>query len=360
MQPQSQLLVDFNAMRDQNPTLRAVDAAGRLGVSEGELLGVRTESDEVTRLVGRGADLAKLVEGLKDVGRVMTLTRNPSVVHETKGPVQDVAFHGAMGQVVGPIDLRLFLSKWHVAFHVSEQTKSGMRQSFQIFGVTGAAVLKIYATDETDMDAWDALRVAFLDGSNAVTFFVPDEPKQQDRPDDEIDIEEMRTRWNGLEHSHDFFRILKDLSIGRQQALRLAGADLAEPLQTEAIRAMLEGVSASELPIMCFVGNPGCIQIYSGRVQQIAETGQWLNVLDPDFNLHMRTDLIEHVWLVRKPTGLRGRITSLECFDASGEMVCQFFGARPPGEPEREDWREIAEGLSRQAMTKSEQEEMMS
>ncbi|MEL7444189.1 MAG: ChuX/HutX family heme-like substrate-binding protein [Pseudomonadota bacterium] len=351
MPQQSQLLNDFNSLRVQNPIVRSVDAAARLGVSEGELAEARCGGPEIIRLSGRGEDLGRLIDGLRDVGRVMTLTRNAAVVHETKGPVRDVKFHGTMGQVVGPIDLRLFLRHWHVAYHVSEDTKSGHRRSLQVFDSHGGPVLKVYALEETDSVAWDALIDDHADLSTATTFFVPAHAKHNDRPDDQVDVEELRIRWNALEHSHDFFRILKELEVGRQQALRLAGSELAEPLDPTSVRAMLQGVSAAEIPIMCFVGNPGCIQIFSGPVQTIGDAGTWLNVLDPDFNLHMRMDMVDRAWLVRKPTGLRGMITSLELFDAEGEMVCQFFGARPPGEPEREDWREVAESLAKEATT---------
>ena len=64
---------------------------------------------------------------------------------------------------------------------------------------------------------------------------------------------------------------------------------------------MLERASADQLPIMCFVGNPGCIQIHTGPVQRIHVMGPWLNVLDQGFNLHLREDHIEDAWIVRKP-----------------------------------------------------------
>jgi len=92
---------------------------------------------------------------------------------------------------------------------------------------------------------------------------------------------------------------------------------------------------------MCFVGNRGCLQIFCGSVHRIEMRGPWLNVLDPGFNLHLRTDLVASAWVVRKPTRLRGMITSLELFDAAGGLVCQLFGARPPGEGERTAWRAL-------------------
>ncbi|MNY72947.1 Hemin transport protein HemS [compost metagenome] len=68
----------------------------------------------------------------------------------------------------------------------------------------------------------------------------------------------------------------------------------------------------------------------------------WFNVLDPEFNLHLKTTGVTELWRVRKPS-VDGIITSYEGFDAQGELVVQLFGARKPGIPERDDWRALAE-----------------
>jgi putative hemin transport protein len=108
---------------------------------------------------------------------------------------------------------------------------------------------------------------------------------------------------------------------------------------------------------MVFVGSPGCIQIHSGpvvRIEPMEMKGQddnappmrWLNVLDPGFNLHLREDRIASVWIVEKPTS-DGVVTSVEAFDQAGELMAMFFGARKPGQPEREEWRRIVRVLPR-------------
>ncbi|MCY1245036.1 hemin-degrading HemS.ChuX domain protein [compost metagenome] len=74
--------------------------------------------------------------------------------------------------------------------------------------------------------------------------------------------------------------------------------------------------------------------------------GPWLNVMDPTFHLHLRTDHIAELWAVRKPTA-DGHVTSIEALDAKGEMIIQFFGKRKEGLAERPEWRSIAEGLPR-------------
>ena len=54
----------------------------------------------------------------------------------------------------------------------------------------------------------------------------------------------------------------------------------------------------------------------------------------------LREDHAATAWVVKKPS-VDGTVTSLEVFDAGGEMIVQFFGKRKPGIPEREDWRTL-------------------
>ncbi|WP_309424647.1 ChuX/HutX family heme-like substrate-binding protein, partial [Escherichia coli] len=49
-------------------------------------------------------------------------------------------------------------------------------------------------------------------------------------------------------------------------------------------------------------------------------------MLDPEFNLHLKTTGIAELWRVRKPS-TDGIVTSWEAFDADGELIVQLFGA---------------------------------
>ena len=88
---------------------------------------------------------------------------------------------------------------------------------------------------------------------------------------------------------------------------------------------------------MVFAGNRSLIQIHTGPISNVSVVGDWLNVLDSDFNLHLRTDLVAEAWVTRKP-GDNGVVTSLELFDDAGESLVTFFGERKPGRPERAEW----------------------
>lgn len=97
---------------------------------------------------------------------------------------------------------------------------------------------------------------------------------------------------------------------------------------------------------MCFVANEGTVQIHSGPIYNVQAMGPWINVMDPTFHLHLRLDHIAEAWVVRKPTK-DGHVTSLEAYNAQGEMIIQFFGKRKEGFDERPDWRAIIESLTR-------------
>jgi putative hemin transport protein len=72
--------------------------------------------------------------------------------------------------------------------------------------------------------------------------------------------------------------------------------------------------------------------------------GSWINVMDPRFNLHLRSDSVAQAWIVRKPTA-DGIVTSVELFNDNGEAIAMFFGERKPGKPELTAWRALVDEL---------------
>jgi putative hemin transport protein len=328
------------------PKLRIRDAAARLGVSEAELLAAGC-GNHVTRLAA-GA-WSEIVDQLPSLGRCMALTRNEHAVHERFGHYREIAhFHG-MGQVAGPdIDLRLIYGHWRMGFAVTEPGRDGeINRSLQFFDADGTAVHKVYHRDLETAGAYEAIVERFRADDQRPEQAVSPVAWDRDPADAEIDVEGLRQAWAALRDTHDFFGMLKKFKAGRQQALRLAGREWAEPLRLSAACDVLEGASRVKLPIMVFVASPGVIQIHTGEVRNIRKFEDWLNVLDPEFNLHLRESGVASAWLVRKPT-VDGRVTSIELFDAAGANLLLFFGKRKPGQPEDDRWRALAEGLRRE------------
>jgi putative hemin transport protein len=335
----------WQSLRESEPHLRARDLAERIGVSEGELVASRCGED-IIRLQCPWADL---IRALPTLGRVMVLTRNDSCVHEKKGTFGHIEIGGSMGVVLDEaIDLRLFLTHWKYGFAVAETSHGRLLHSLQFFDADGQAVHKIYRTDDTDVAAWSNLvgRYSAAVQSPLLELAKVDDPLPNQLRDEEVDAHALREGWRAMRDPHDFFALLKKHRVTRVQALRIAGAEFAQRVDNQAIGTVLESTAYSSLPIMVFVGSPGVVQIHTGPVRNIKRVGAWLNVLDADFNLHLREDHIAESWVVRKPTP-EGPVTSLDLYDASGRQIVQVFGKRKPGIPELKAWRSLADSLPR-------------
>lgn len=325
------LLERYQDLQRSAGPLRAREAAARLGTTEAALVACGA-TGPATPL---RPDWPALIGALPRAGRVMALTRNEHAVHERHGAYLDVSSGPGHILVLGPdIDLRLFPGRWSHAYALG-----GERPSIQIFDRDGVAVHKVFATEETDRNGWAAVLRDFAVDS------VPPPPEAPATPateaEQEVDAAALRTAWLGLRDTHDFFPMLRKHRATRRQAFRLAGEDLALPLDPRAGAESLRLAAGREVPVMVFVGNRGAIQIHSGRVRRLQDIPGWFNVLDPDFNLHLREAGIASAWRVVKPTN-DGAVTSIELLDAAGEVIALLFGARKPGTPEREDWRMLA------------------
>ena len=283
---------------------------------------------------------------------MLALTRNPSTVHEKTGVYRQVSGNAAMGLVLaGDIDLRLFFKRWHAGFAVTELAANPgnrVQPSLQFFDAHGTAVHKIFVREATQLAAWHAVIANFTATEQVMPSFTPPAPPAAVQPDAAINASCLLADWAALQDTHDFFALLNRYGAERQQSFRLAQGVHTQPLAPSAIDALLQNAALDATPIMCFVDSPGCIQIHSGPVQRVEPRDirgeRWLNVIDPSFNLHLRENDIAQVWRVSKPT-VDGTVTSVEAFDAQGELIVRFFGARKPGQPELQAWRDLVEKL---------------
>ena len=328
-----------------HPKTRIRDAATQLGVSEAELVATGL-GDTAIRLKPSWSEM--LLE-FRSLGRVMALTRNNDVVHERHGVYNHAEVMGENARVAlvldPEIDLRIFFRHWSCGYAVIENSPRGERKSLQFFDKDGTAVHKVYMTEQSDLQAYASLVDTYtLEDQQTELLIRPVEKRRFNKADSEVDAVSLKSGWDKLQDTHDFYPLLQNLKIDRVQALRLAGKDRAYQLQPDTIRVMLKKAAASGLEIMVFVGSPGVIQIHMGRVETLKIFGDWYNVLDPEFNLHIRETGIDSTWLVKKPTA-DGQVTAVECYDKNGDQIVQFFGRRKPGIPELEKWRELADNL---------------
>ncbi|WP_274426042.1 hemin-degrading factor [Chelativorans sp. YIM 93263] len=330
--------------RADNPKMRERDLARTLGISEAELIAAHC-GVSATRIEPR---VPEFLNGMEAVGSVMALTRNESAVHEKIGVYENASASERNAIVLGKdIDLRIFPKQWAHAFAVEKRVEDTTRHSLQFFDEAGDAVHKVHLRPESNFEAYRALVDKLISPNQEPGITV--QPISTDGKAEEADgsvSEVLRERWSKMQDVHQFVGILRTLNLTRRQAVHLVGEEFAWPLDGVSVPVMFERAAEQETPIMCFVGNRGCIQIHSGPVANVKPLGPWLNVMDPTFHLHLRLDHLMELWAVRKPVK-EGHVTSLEAYDANGRMVIQFFGKRHEGQDELADWRTLMEDLPR-------------
>lgn len=324
----------YATLKAENPKMRIRDAAKQLGVSEAELVATNENN------IALKPEFENILKEIQSLGYVMALTRNDHAVHERKGIYTKAGFNGHVGLVANPdIDLRLFMNAWHFGFAVSE----GERQSLQFFDQDGEAVHKIYLTDLSDKKAYSSLVNKYqADRQRQPLQILPVDRSIVEKPDSAIDVTGFQEAWLALTDTHDFFSVLNKFGVKRNQSMRLAPEGYAIETSWASFKKLLEAVSERDLEIMVFIGNRGCIQIHTGKAKRLVQTGPWFNILDPEFDMHLREEAIDNIWVVKKPTS-EGFVTSVEVFDADKQLIAQFFGKRKPGIPEREDWRLVVQ-----------------
>jgi putative hemin transport protein len=349
-QQPSALRSAWDQLKQEKPGMRIRDCAAALKVSEAELLAT-TIGDYTTKLEG---DWPQLLERLPELGRVMSLTRNDGCVLENKGPFQkiDIMSQGPfkMATVIGPIESRVFFSGWKYGFAVEQETPRGWMRSIQIFDGAGEAVMKVFLQEATenrkgsDLEAYRKLVEDFKAAEQTHEIEVKPIPAQSIKAIGEVDKAGLISDWGSMKDTHDFFGMIRKHQVNRLDAVVLAEGEFTYRLQKDSLKLMLDKASIEKMPIMIFVGNKGNIQIHQGKVNTIKVMDNWLNVLDPDCNMHLREDLVDTIWVVKKPTE-DGVVTAIEVFDANKEMIVQFFGLRKPGIPELESWRKLVDEL---------------
>ncbi|WP_170420132.1 hemin-degrading factor [Ruegeria arenilitoris] len=332
---------DIRAAYAQKTGQRDRDFAETLGLSEGQLVAAFA-GQGVTRL---NPGLDGLFGQLAGLGEVMALTRNPSCVIEKIGRYDNYhsGQHAAM-VLTEEIDLRMFPAQWHHVFAVERETEAGLRRSIQVFDAAGDAVHKIILRDGSDLGHWDSLvRTLAAEDQGQTMTVAPRKPAEAPKANaDKADA--LRREWAKMTDTHQFLRLTSKLRMNRLGAYRIAGEPLARAVDPAAVTGLFEQVRDLQIEVMIFVGNRGCIEIHGGPVQNLQQMGPWFNVLDPGFNLHLRSDHIAEVWAVDKPTQ-RGPAISVEAFDEDGALILQIFGRRTGEADHRPAWDTLVAAL---------------
>jgi len=339
--PQALTPEDIRAQREQNPKARERDLASKLEISEAAIVAAYV-GESVTRIDSH-PDV--IMAAAQELGEVMALTRNASCVHEKVG-LYDNYRSGKHASMVlnGAIDLRMFPSHWKHAFMVEKEIEDGVRRSIQVFDAAGDAVHKIFLRGPEGHAAWEGIkdRLRTADQSQVVDVIASAPPEAPRAEESKVDI--LRKEWKRMTDTHQFMGLTAKLKMNRLGAYRIVGAPFVRALDTKAVDQALQAVAGTDIEIMVFTGNRGCIQIHSGPIKTLKAMGPWQNVMDPEFNLHLRLDHIHEVWAVEKPSK-RGKAVSIEAFDDQGGLILQIFGVGSEGNDSRAEWNKVVDAL---------------
>jgi putative hemin transport protein len=352
----------YDALRAEQPKLQLRDAAKTLKVSEAELLAANGIGKTVTRLQEGDNVPREIMRRALDLGTVLALTRNENGVLERTGvatklkPQEEVVGldadkekerearlrNIAGGYLGGEIDLRFTFKNWKYAFAVVQPGKDGVvSRSLQFFDTHGDAAHKIYVKSEAGVAVFDKLVADFRNPVQSAELKVAAATaKPVEKADSAVDVKEFQLAWTELTDVHQFNRLLSEFGVSREQAMRLAPPGAAQRVGPLAVRQLLEESAKQKLDIMAFLGNGSVTQIYSGKVVKVMEAGGWFNVLDPEFNLHLRDSAFNSGYVIK-----RAGVTSVEFFDKSGELVVSFFGVRERNKPQPQTWTDMTAAL---------------
>lgn len=288
--------------------------------------------------IALAAPLPAIFEALPSLGQVVAHTANDACRHSRAGRYEDVQAKAPVGLVLGStIDLRMFFREWQHAYAIDQ----GTERQLYFFAADGSLIHRVELTAQSNTSAWATL----LERHRTAVTWPQLRPYPEDNTPTEVaDPTAFRQAWLALRDTHDFFPLLQRFKVRRLGALKAAGDDLAQPVAADAVATTLAVAAASALPIMCFVGNRGIVQIYSGPIRALERQDGHLRIADPDFRLELDTTRIGSAWVVNKPT-TDGWVTSLEVYDVAGELIVQLFGVRKPGQPELPAWRALMNRL---------------
>jgi len=330
----------WEAYKQSNQRPFMYDAARAFGVSEAQILASGCGA-HVTRLE---AAWPLLLGALERCPEVMALTRNRWAVIEKKGPFTPLSINGAHGLVLGAeIDLRMFITRWKYAYAVHMPDSKAYAGSVQFYCASGESALKVFVP---------RAHAECLEGITRDFAAADQSPEQQieaaspvAETEQPVDAAALLADWGAMKDTHDFYGMLKKHRATRTQALRLAEGAFTRPLSPTVYQQIFKQAAESELAVMVFVGNAGCIEIHTGPVRKIVPMEGWFNIMDPGFNLHLLEAGVAAAWHVRKPT-VDGDVNSVELYDADGNEIALIFGKRKPGIPELSEWRDLANSLA--------------
>jgi len=328
--------------------------ATRSGLSEAQILAADVGKNVIRLQDGRETAIAILMR-LHDLGHIRAAAHNESIFLSLTGttppprPLPNTetgearSFPGYFGP---PIDLRPNFSNWQFTFaQVTLSPEGQPLRSLHFFDGQGRAVQQLTIDTPEGIAAFEKILQEFRAKTQTSGIALsPEEPAAPVQPDYEVDVPSLIAAWDAITDVHQFSTaVLAKHDVTRLQALRLAGTERAQRLASPAaLSALLKAAAQADIEIMAFVSNSANTQIFTGKINAPTKSANgWLHVSgENDLDLKIREAGIDQIWLVKKPSSI-GTLSTVEVYNAKGEVIVQFYSKRAPRKPESDTWRAL-------------------
>jgi len=343
-----------NTVGTTNATSDTRDLDETSGLSEAQLLAADVGKNVIRLKDGRETAYSILLR-LHELGRIRASARNEhvilSVVGTTPPPRQISAtetrearsFPGYFGP---PIDLRPSFSNWQFTFAQITATPDGqVVRNLNFFDGQGRSVQRLTIDSPDAIAAFEKIVEEFrAEAQTSEIALTPEEPADPVRPDSQVDVPGLVAAWDAITDVHQFSStVLAKYDVTRLQALRLAGPERAQRLASPAaLSALLKAAAKEDIEIMAFVSNSANTQIFTGKINKPTKSADgWIHVSgESALSLMIHEAGIDQIWLVKKPSSV-GILSTVEVYNAEGEVIVQFYSKREPRKPESDTWRSL-------------------
>ncbi|MCS6903955.1 MAG: ChuX/HutX family heme-like substrate-binding protein [Bacteroidia bacterium] len=310
------LLEEWEKLKTQRPGIRIKEAADILQVAEVELLVTRC-GENVWRL---NHNPIAILNAVAEADEVMALTRNATAVIETVGKYPEFTLedHWLIGN---NDDFHIILDSTlvHHIFGVTDSFVGKTLQAIQFFDAAGNAIHKIYF-EEASQATYKNIIESFLSPNQEKEIECVHYAKSH-KP--EISEETAYQKWQSLKNYHRFDNLEFYLGNSLLEVVSKLNEDLARKVPTDILAQLLLGIANKDISISYIVKNTGCTQLFRGPIRNVFVKDDWLNVKDPEFNLHILKTQLESGYLVHVPLMHSYRF-ALVFFNKAGEIALEI------------------------------------
>lgn len=295
------------------------------GPSDLEALGQR----EDLRIMPLQSHARALLEDLPSLGTVDCTTGSAAVLCTRREAVRTVLSVGEGATLLGdPGGLRWLDGSWrHSAAVLSRGVDfADTPPCLLFFGETGRLAHQITLPDPATWDAFVGLVRRHQGCWNCLR---PQAEATGPGTDPECPVWLLRDAWCGAGSDRDLEGRLRGLGLDRLLALRALEGLYTSPVTAGDLASLLEGLTASGLPVHAQVGNRHCTQVLEGRLDRLDLGPEGWEIQMAGAALRISPACLGSIWSVvqPRPEGERHRF---ECYDGRGERVLALSCPQEP------------------------------